>query len=162
MSVHPVSVDSVPASRFDSTFDRLNPGHWRVTALLTQGAARHAAPPSVFALVVAWRERRFVAARCHEILALYWRVAQRHPLLTGPSLYREIVNSRGGIAALGVDAVLSCAEQSFAQWPVTRELRFRDIVHCLTVLEFLAAHQDRNWIHADLKPVVNAIVPAEL
>jgi YHS domain-containing protein len=109
-----------------------------------------------------WRERRFAAKCSRELLRTYRRIATRNPQLARSDLYREVVRSRTGADAAFVDSVLDFAEQSFAQWPVSRALSLRDIVHYLVVSEFVATHREIRWITADLKRVVRATIPSGL
>jgi len=122
----------------------------------------HRGALDVFAPFFAWRERRFAAACCQEMLKLYRSVVAVHPELTGTSLYRQIVMARNGASVSEADAVLGWAEQSFAAWPVPRALNFRDVVHYVAVQEFAVSHKNTRWIHANLKWVVSAGIPYDL
>ena len=115
-----------------------------------------------FAPFVAWRERRFAAACCRQMLELYRTVAATHPELSGPPLYRHIVMARSGASRPDADAVLGFAEQSFAAWPVERSLNFRDVVHYVVVQEFSVSHKNALWLHANLNWVVCAGIPHNL
>jgi hypothetical protein len=145
-----------------SALPRMKRARQRLLKLLSPGATKMSSLPTAFAPFLAWRERNFAAARSREMLALYWTVASRHPDLTGLHLYRKIVAARSCGTAVNENAVLDCAEQSFTDWPVSRELKFRDVVHCIAVLEFLETHKDAHGIQANLRPVVNAIIPSGL
>jgi hypothetical protein len=117
---------------------------------------------SALASFFAWREKRFAARTCKELLKLHRRVSARNPLLTGDALYRQIVAARNGGDFAAAEAVLKGAEQSFAAWPAERRLKFSDVVHFLAVSEFLASHGGGRWIHADLKRIVAARIPHNL
>jgi YHS domain-containing protein len=114
-----------------------------------------------FSWLLAWRERRFANACARDMLRLRSEFASRYPELKGPSLYRRVAAARVG-DDLAAEAVLQHAKQSFAIWPVERELTFRDVVHYLAVQEFVAAHPDARWVVADMKRVVDAVIPAHL
>ncbi len=116
----------------------------------------------LFALVLAWRERRFAAARCREMLKLHWVVSSVSPQLAGRNLYREVLTARGGSTPLAVEEVLRNAEQSFAIWPVARALTFRDVVHYLAVSEFVSSFDGTPWVHVNMKRVVESMVPNSL
>jgi len=116
----------------------------------------------IFALLLAWRERRFAAARCRELVKLYGVVASVSPGLSGPGLYREVLTARGGSDPAAVDEVLRNAEQSFAIWPVARALTFRDVVHYLAVSEFVSSYDGTPWVHVNMKRVVESMVPHDL
>ena len=51
---------------------------------------------------------------------------------------------------------------SFAEWPARRELTICDVVHYLSMTEFLLAHEDENWIHTNLTLVVKSRIPKAL
>ena len=109
-----------------------------------------------------WRERRFAGRHCRVLLRLHRRVARRHPGLRGPELYRHIVAARSGADPAAAQAVLQGAEESFARWPVSRELSFRDVVHYLSVTEYFARHAGVRLMQADVKRVVDDSIPAHL
>ncbi len=118
--------------------------------------------PSWLRWWAAWRERRFAGRRCRELLALHHAVQQQHPTLTGLGLYRHIVGLRIGGDANSVDGVLQRAEESFASWPVSRPLNFRDVAHYLAVTEYFALHAGQQAMHADVKRVVDDTIPGDL
>ena len=57
---------------------------------------------------------------------------------------------RTGCDVTVANEILACARDSFAQWPVRRELTLCDVVHYLSMTEFLLAHEDESWIHTNL------------
>jgi hypothetical protein len=73
-----------------------------------------------------------------------------------------VVVARTGCVESAANVILNSAQQSFAQWPVRRELTLCDVVHYLSLNEFLASHKDESWIHTDMGQVVAAHVPPEL
>jgi YHS domain-containing protein len=109
-----------------------------------------------------WRQSRHAAAVSRQLLKLHSFVAERHPDLKGRALYRQIVMVRSGADIVSADRMLNRAEQSFAQWPAQRDLRFADVVHYLAVEEFLAAHGETHWTHAHMGRVVAARIPSKL
>ena len=70
--------------------------------------------------------------------------------------------ARTGNDTVTADAILRIAEESFATWPVSRDLNFRDVVHYLAVSEFLASHPDSRWVHTDMRRIVQSSIPHEL
>jgi YHS domain-containing protein len=108
------------------------------------------------------REHRFAAECSRQMLVLHAEVHARHPNLAGTALYRRIVAARLPGNEPTANAVLQLAQQSFAIWPVERELNFRDLVHYLAVTQYLAEHPGSRWIRADVKRVVESLVPAGL
>lgn len=109
-----------------------------------------------------WHERRFAARRCREILHLLRQVAEQQPGLSGLPLYRQVVAAHLAGDAASVEAVLARAEESFARWPVSRALQFRDIAHYLAVAEYLALHAGRRHLQSDIRRVVDATIPGDL
>jgi len=114
-----------------------------------------------FGWLLAWREKRFAAACARSMLKQHRDLSTRYPELKGPSLYRRVVAARVG-SDLAAEAVLQHAEQSFAIWPVERALNFRDVVHYLAVSEFVATHSNTRWVLADMKRVVESLIPHNL
>jgi hypothetical protein len=111
----------------------------------------------------AWRERRYVARRCRELLALAQSLQQGRPALAGPALYRRIVERTLGGNTESVDRVLQHAEENFATWPVSRPLSLRDVVHHLAVLEYFRQHAGTQQMRADdLKRLVDDTIPGDL
>ena len=111
---------------------------------------------------LAWREQRFVARVSRELLKLHSVVSSRQPELKGRDLYRQILVDRMGDDATGIETILQGAELTFTQWPVSRELKFADVVHYLAASEFLATHPGSRWIHADMKQIVASRIPRDL
>ncbi len=110
----------------------------------------------------AWRERRYVARRCRELLALLRGVQQSQPGLDGPALYRRVVALALGGDEAAVERVLRHAEENFATWPVSRPLSFRDVAHHLAVAEYFARHAGTQQMRAELKRVVDDTIPGDL
>ena len=153
---------SVSSANGPCAVPRMERARRRLLSLLSMFELQMSSRPTAFAPFLAWRERSFASVRSREMLKLYWTVTARHPGLTGLHLYRKIVAARSSGTAVDADAILDCAEQSFTDWPVSRELKFRDVVHCIAVLEFLDTHKDAHGIQANLRPVVNAVIPSQL
>ena len=97
-----------------------------------------------------------------EMLRLHRDFSSRYPELKGHSLYRRVVARRLDGNDLVAEAVLHHATQSFAIWPVERELNFRDVVHYLAVSQYVALHPGTRWVHADIKRLVEELIPAQL
>jgi hypothetical protein len=109
-----------------------------------------------------WRERRFAAERCKSLRDLHASLRSTHPHLSGEALYLALLSTAtGGDAATAKD-LLESARESYAEWPVARSLRLRDIVHRLIVLEFSNRHPDKPWLQLSLKRVVDSGIPSQL
>lgn len=111
---------------------------------------------------MAWRERRFAASCAREMLALQRQLAAQQPQVRGRALYRRIVAARLSCDDAAADEVLQRAEQSFAIWPVPRTLCYRDVVHYIAVSRFIAAHPGAHWVYADMKHIVDRVIPHDL
>jgi len=110
-----------------------------------------------------WRERQFASRVCRQLLGLYRETLQARPGLEGRDLYRHVVARYLTSTAATAERVLQAAEASFAEWPVSRPLRFRDVVHFLAVEEFLASQQDSTgWTRGTVGRVVSARITADL
>lgn len=111
---------------------------------------------------LAWREGRHAARTSRQLLKLYRSVAASHPKLEGRDLYRQVVMERNRCDAAAADLILDNAERSFADWPTSRDLTLCDVVHYLSMSEFLAMHDGEHWMHVDIGRVVAASIPRDL
>ena len=109
----------------------------------------------------AWAERRHAVRASRELLATYRTVCAQYPGLGDREHYRLVIMSRTGCASLAADLVLESASESFAEWPVRRELTLCDVVHYLSISEFLAAHRGEHWMHSDIKNIVASCIPGD-
>jgi hypothetical protein len=115
-----------------------------------------------FAAIQAWRERRYAGQYCRDLLDLHQTVTTRHPDLSGLALYRLILSVRMGDDMDAVETVLQRARESFADWPVSRELCFRDVAHYLATSGYWSDHRDQPWLQSNLQQVVNSTIPEHL
>jgi hypothetical protein len=74
---------------------------------------------------------------------LYHRLRAKEPALVGKDLYQVVVCLRNGIVAPDAQAILHRARESFAAWPIDRDLIFRDVVQYLVISEYLMAKSKR-------------------
>jgi len=109
-----------------------------------------------------WHERRHAARASGELLALYFAVKADHPDWAGRELYKQVVMARSGCDSAAANMILGCAAESFAEWPARRELTLCDVVHYLSVTEFLAAHEGEQGIHSNIARVVTSRIPHQL
>jgi len=116
----------------------------------------------VLAGLFPWRERRFARQVSRELLQLYRAVKTQHPGLPPRDLYRKIVIAHTRGDEQSAEALLDLAEESFAEWPTRRALKFNDVVHFIAVSEFLASHGNSPWIYANMGREVASRIPAEL
>jgi hypothetical protein len=151
---------SVPEAH--STLERIE----AAARLVTQAPIRRTPTRGILTAaavaLLGWRERRFASGVCRDMLRLHAETTSRHPGLQGLALYHRIVAARHGGSERLADAILDGAGQSFAEWPTTRHLNFRDVVHYVAVLEFVAANRGSLWLHTDLKRLVSEAIPHAL
>jgi hypothetical protein len=94
------------------------------------------------------------------MLSLYRTVSAVHPDLSEREHFRLLVMARKGCDSTVANLVLERAEESFAQWPVPRELTLCDLVHYLTVSEYFAAHAGEPWMSSDAN--INLIIKSHI
>jgi hypothetical protein len=121
---------------------------------------------SVFRLIASWlltwNEGRYTTQTSRELLAIYRSIFSAHPKLANRELYKRVVIAHKGCDETVAKRILESAEESFAAWPVRRELTFCDVVHYLAMTEFLTLHDGEHWIYSDLRYKVSSRIPHEL
>jgi len=113
-------------------------------------------------LLVAHAERRYARAASRQLLELYGRAHREHPELTGRSLYQAVVARRLGPDATNAATIVRRAEESFTDWPVERELRFRHVVHYQIFDEYQRQAPTRQGTRTNIGDVVARIIPEEI
>jgi len=117
---------------------------------------------TIAAWLVPLRERRHAARASDELLAMYRTVKADYPDCGEWDLLRLTVMTHSGCDSTAAEAILKRAEESFAEWPVRRELTLCDVVHYVSVTELLSTHEDVCGVHANIGHVVASHVPHEL
>ncbi len=108
-------------------------------------------------------ERRYAKEASEQLLGVFWRERHEHPDLNGRALYEAVTARRLGInPPISAAEIVRRAEESFADWPVERELRFRDVVHYLIFDEYMRAGQARAGTKTNMGDVVARIIPEEI
>ncbi len=107
-------------------------------------------------------EGRYARRESRKALATYRDVRTQHAAVTGTALYEKIVARLTGASADAARALVRSAQQSFAEWPVERELTFRDVVHYLCFERFSRSHGNRHWTRTSLRRIVDAEIPRNL
>ena len=85
-----------------------------------------------------------------------------HPELSGRALYTAVVARRLGAGAAGAAEVVRRAEESFTDWPVERELRFRHVVHYQIFVEYTRQGPARQGTRTNIGEAVARIIPEEI
>ncbi len=118
--------------------------------------------PRNLGVFIAHAERHYARQASRELLELYWREHSEHPELTGRSLYVAVVARRLGPDATSAADVVLRAEESFTDWPVERELRFRHVVHYQIFAEYTRQGPARQGTRTNLGEAVARIIPEEI
>jgi len=114
-------------------------------------------------LFLGWRERHHAAKISRQLLRLYEKVAAAYPRLGRQELYHRIVMVRLDADPSEAYEVLDRAAESFAMWPVERDLIFRDVVHYLAVSDYLGPDDElAAWTRENLGRVVASLVSDDL
>jgi len=95
------------------------------------------------------------------MLLCYRRVRENDPDLHGLALYERVLASRG-LSLYAITQVLAHARESFCTWPISRDLRFRDVVHYVVVTDYLRAHPKKVGVQTNLTITIGRIVAKEL
>ena len=108
-------------------------------------------------------ERRYAKEASEQLLDLLRREQREHPELKGRALYEAVTARRLGLnPPISATEIVRRAEESFADWPVERELRFRDVVHYLIFDEYMHAGKARAGTKTNMGAVVARIIPEEI
>ncbi len=107
-------------------------------------------------------ERRYARHASRQLLDLFWLEQREHPELSGRSLYQAVVARRLGPEAARAAEVIRHAEESFTDWPVERELRFRHVVHYQIFDEYTRRATARQGTRTNIGVMVARIIPEEL
>lgn len=108
-------------------------------------------------------ERRYAKAASEQLLDLFRREQREHPELKGKQLYEAVISRRlSPSPALSAVEIVRRAEESFTDWPVERELKFRDVVHYQIFDEYMHKGDVRRGTRTNIGVAVARIIPDEL
>ena len=108
-------------------------------------------------------ERRYARRASEQLLDLFRRERREHPDLSGRELYEAVAGRRlGDKPRISASEVVTRAEESFADWPNERAVRFRDVVHYLIFDEYMHAGKAREATRTNMGTVVARVIPEEL
>jgi hypothetical protein len=94
-------------------------------------------------------------------MELYRQQRQEHPLMSKRALYQEIVAQRLGPQTVRAEDLVRRAERSFTQWPVDRDLKFRDVVHYLIFYEYTLLDPARKSTMTNMGATVAQVIPED-
>jgi hypothetical protein len=118
--------------------------------------------PRNLGVFVAFDEKHYARQASRQLLELYWLEHREHPELSGRALYTAVVARRLGAGAAGAAEVVRRAEESFTDWPVERELRFRHVVHYQIFNEYTHQGAARPSTRTNIGVVVARVIPEEI
>ena len=108
-------------------------------------------------------ERRYAKQASAQLLDLFWSERRERPDLNDRALYEAVTARRlGENPPISAAEIVRRAEESFADWPVERDLRFRDVVHYLIFDEYMRAGKAREGTKTNMGVVVARIIPEEI
>lgn len=111
---------------------------------------------------VAYAERRYAKSASQQLLELFRHEQRERPELKGRTLYEAVIARRlGSNPTLSAAEIVRRAEESFADWPTDRELKFRDVVHYQIFDEYMRQSQVVGT-RTNFGVAVAQIIPAEL
>ena len=108
-----------------------------------------------------WRERSVARQTSRALRQLYLEVESTRPELTGVTRYREVIARQTGLDDAQVRRIIARAETSFANWPVERPLKFRDVVQYLVVCQCLEADPRALGTRSRLTTIIAEEIPNE-
>ena len=113
-------------------------------------------------VLAAHAERRYARQASARLLELYKTQHREHRELNPRALYQSIVAQRLGPQASRAAEVIRRAEESFTDWPVDRELKFRDVVHYLIFDEYTRMGMAREGTKTNMGVVVARVNPDDI
>jgi hypothetical protein len=115
-------------------------------------------------LVSSKREEEIARKLCLQALEGLEVVRAQAPALGGEPLYQRVLSTRLGLDDAIAHELVERARESYAQWPVARQVKFRDVVHYFIVdhcLKGQAPHVE-HWIHGEIGQIVRSVIPRNL
>ena len=113
-------------------------------------------------MFAAHSEKRYARHASAQLLDLYWQRRRVQPDLEDRALYESVVAQRLGPQEARAAEIVRRAQESFADWPVERELKFRDVVHYLIFDEYMRTGKAREGTKTNMGVVVADIIPDEI
>ena len=108
-------------------------------------------------------ERRYAREASEQLLELFRTEQRQHPELRGRALYQAVIARRLGTnPTLSAAEIVRRAEESFTDWPVERELRFRHVVHYQIFDEYTRQAANRQGTRTNIGDAVARIIPEEI
>ena len=118
--------------------------------------------PGKSGLFAAHAERRYARQASRELLELFHATQREHAELSGRALYQAVIARRLGHDEKRAAEIVRRAEESFTDWPVERELRFRHVVHYLIFDEYMRVGEAREGTKINMGGAVARVIPEEV
>jgi YHS domain-containing protein len=161
LATSPVAV--VPAASADKEHKRADSSP---LAQAVQGPEGRTENAGIRAWIASWwqtrQERRIAVSTCKELIALYRKISADHPGLGERHRLKLLVMTRNSCDEAAAYEVLKYAQESFAAWPVSRELTLTDVIHYLMVTEFATNHGGEYCMRISIAEEINSLVPNKL
>jgi len=104
-------------------------------------------------------ERRYAKQAAEQLMAIFQRQRVEHPNVSAQALYESVVAERLGPHANRAKQVIRRALESFTNWPVERELKFRHVAHYLIFDEYMRVGKARGGTETNMGAVIASIIP---
>ncbi len=108
------------------------------------------------------QERRIAVNTCKELIALYRKILADHPALGERKRFKLLVMARNNCDEAAAYEILKFAQESYASWPVPRELTLTDVIHYLMVTEFATNHGGEYCMRISIADEINFLMPNKL
>lgn len=110
------------------------------------------------------QEERLAESVSVEALQGLLRTREMQPGLSGEALYRQVMSEGFGLDEAAAQEIVAGARESYAEWPIERDLKFSDVVHYFVVRRCLREiePQDAPWIHGRIDQIVRDLIPQAL
>lgn len=117
---------------------------------------------NILALFDVLAEQRYAARASNALLQTHRQVRAERPDMQGCALYEAIVARHTGVNAASARQIVRRAEQSLADWPVERDVMFRDIVHYVTFEDYVRRRKVRSGTLSNIGKAVARAIPEDL
>lgn len=105
------------------------------------------------------QERHLINTINLELLEMFLQITAAHPELSSREHLNKMVMRYKGCDEVAAYEVMRIAEESYAAWPLERELTLCDVIHYLAVREFQAKQGDEFYAGSNIGASVRAVVP---
>ncbi len=110
------------------------------------------------------RQERLALALSRDALEEFHFIRMLSPHLSGERLYERVLSGCFGVDGTAAHRLVEATQQSLAEAPTDRDLRFCDVVHYFIVDQCLKGRtpHDANWSRGRIGDVVRSVIPSHL